>query len=311
MLDGQQKGITLRAYLAKKLQCDPMRITKKYTGACCLGKRIYSINNSKIDLKEIEKARYELDSMEKKFHDKLEEIERKKNSTDEFVIEEKMIVSTPAIDALLNSFGSLNQRNQKPKEQSIPVPQIPFYYPYPYMVPPPPQVFNTSVKSEGASDSNSQCHNNYPFSRKSDDETDHDSLSNNSHHEDSISEESKSQPVPFCDYYGNYGYYQVPMVSQFAVPIPPASMEYQKRPLEYFEDEPQSKKSKLTSNDFSSASLTALLDSFDYEEDLFAIPMPPPMANSPPKPFGKHPSLLIRETSETLAKHLNSAKKTL
>lgn len=40
MLPGME-GITLRAYLANKLNCDPMRITKKFTGAQCLGKRVY------------------------------------------------------------------------------------------------------------------------------------------------------------------------------------------------------------------------------------------------------------------------------
>jgi len=35
------EGTTLRAYLAEKLHCDPMRITKKFTGSSCLGKRVY------------------------------------------------------------------------------------------------------------------------------------------------------------------------------------------------------------------------------------------------------------------------------
>ena len=44
-------GTTLRSYLSSKLQCDPMRITKKYTGDACIGKRVFhptvrSMNNS-------------------------------------------------------------------------------------------------------------------------------------------------------------------------------------------------------------------------------------------------------------------------
>jgi hypothetical protein len=35
------EGTTLRGYLAEKLNCDPMRITKKFAGASCLGKRVY------------------------------------------------------------------------------------------------------------------------------------------------------------------------------------------------------------------------------------------------------------------------------
>lgn len=35
------EGVTLRSYLAERLNCDPMRITKKIAGAsCCLGKRV-------------------------------------------------------------------------------------------------------------------------------------------------------------------------------------------------------------------------------------------------------------------------------
>ena len=38
---------TLRSYLSHKLGCDPMRITKKYSGAACLGKgkRVYQANS--------------------------------------------------------------------------------------------------------------------------------------------------------------------------------------------------------------------------------------------------------------------------
>ena len=33
-----ENGATLRAFLSKKLNCDPMRISKKFAGAKCLGK---------------------------------------------------------------------------------------------------------------------------------------------------------------------------------------------------------------------------------------------------------------------------------
>jgi hypothetical protein len=35
----QPEGSTLRSYLADKLNCDPMRITKKYAANSCLGKK--------------------------------------------------------------------------------------------------------------------------------------------------------------------------------------------------------------------------------------------------------------------------------
>jgi len=34
-------GTTLRTYLSDKLHCDPMRITKKFTGEACIGKRVF------------------------------------------------------------------------------------------------------------------------------------------------------------------------------------------------------------------------------------------------------------------------------
>mmetsp|Transcript_32482 Transcript_32482/g.30962 ORF Transcript_32482/g.30962 Transcript_32482/m.30962 type:complete len:459 (-) Transcript_32482:267-1643(-) len=34
-------GITLRSYLSDKLHCDPMRITKKFAGASCIGKQVF------------------------------------------------------------------------------------------------------------------------------------------------------------------------------------------------------------------------------------------------------------------------------
>ena len=34
-------GTTLRSYLSDKLNCDPMRITKKFTGDACIGKRVF------------------------------------------------------------------------------------------------------------------------------------------------------------------------------------------------------------------------------------------------------------------------------
>jgi len=34
-------GTTLRTYLSEKLHCDPMRITKKFTGDACIGKRVF------------------------------------------------------------------------------------------------------------------------------------------------------------------------------------------------------------------------------------------------------------------------------
>jgi len=80
--DGTQ--LTLRAYLAEKLNCDPMRITKKFTGASCLGKRVYykagstNGNGSKPPPEEIARVNKELEKYEAAFLQKLVEQNREK-----------------------------------------------------------------------------------------------------------------------------------------------------------------------------------------------------------------------------------------
>lgn len=64
--DDPNGGTTLRLYLAEKLRCDPMRITKKFSGPLCLGKRLFRTPGALVgpdvadrivqDLKVLEKA---------------------------------------------------------------------------------------------------------------------------------------------------------------------------------------------------------------------------------------------------------------
>mmetsp|Transcript_63849 Transcript_63849/g.71464 ORF Transcript_63849/g.71464 Transcript_63849/m.71464 type:complete len:743 (-) Transcript_63849:1802-4030(-) len=61
-------GATLRSYLADKLNCDPMRITKKFTGACCLGRRAYHLRDRpRASSAEVEMANFELLHLERRF----------------------------------------------------------------------------------------------------------------------------------------------------------------------------------------------------------------------------------------------------
>ena len=67
------EGKTLRSYLAEKLQCDPMRITKKFAGASCLGKRIHHLCESpQFSRQEIEIAKVEIERLEERFRLRLE-----------------------------------------------------------------------------------------------------------------------------------------------------------------------------------------------------------------------------------------------
>jgi len=67
------EGTTLRSYLAEKLNCDPMRITKKYAGAACLGKRVYHLcDRSQATVADIEMAKAELARLELRFRARVE-----------------------------------------------------------------------------------------------------------------------------------------------------------------------------------------------------------------------------------------------
>jgi len=68
------EGATLRSYLAGKLNCDPMRITKKYAGASCLGRRMYHVRDRRHPtIAEIQLAKAELDHLERRFRMRVEE----------------------------------------------------------------------------------------------------------------------------------------------------------------------------------------------------------------------------------------------
>lgn len=81
--DAHRSGqLTLRAYLAEKLNCDPMRITKKFTGALCLGKRVYhkgsGLHGHVPTDDEVKATTKELLELEAKFKEKLDYNDRKK-----------------------------------------------------------------------------------------------------------------------------------------------------------------------------------------------------------------------------------------
>lgn len=145
-LDERERGITLRAYLAEKLQCDPMRITKKYTGAACLGKRVYHFDYQQADHLEAEKLRRELLTLENSFKTKLEQLNKKK-SNEPAGLDESYRISTPGIDALLQRTKSLPSNPNKGISNNE-APNIPAFHGYPSHIftPPtgyiPPHVFS-------------------------------------------------------------------------------------------------------------------------------------------------------------------------
>ncbi|RYG66620.1 hypothetical protein EON64_09365, partial [archaeon] len=100
------KNITLRAYLASKLRCDPMRLTKKFSGSACLGKRVFHFDYLNAHAAAAEAARRELQALEQQHLDKLREIGRKRSrGGDDEDAHRGRVVSTPAIDALMQRRG--------------------------------------------------------------------------------------------------------------------------------------------------------------------------------------------------------------
>ena len=60
-------GTTLRCYLSETLRCDPMRITKKFAGASCIGKQVFQQADD-VHYGEEEKELCELESLRVVFH---------------------------------------------------------------------------------------------------------------------------------------------------------------------------------------------------------------------------------------------------
>ncbi|CAM9747726.1 unnamed protein product [Choristocarpus tenellus] len=96
------EGTTLRAYLAQKLECDPMRITKKFTGSNCLGKRVYhSCERTLATFEEIKSANTELAELEANFRTQLEQSKERKAR----LLNTGHMVASPIIDAMVRQGG--------------------------------------------------------------------------------------------------------------------------------------------------------------------------------------------------------------
>lgn len=87
-----------------------MRITKKYTGASCLGKRVYHKEMSSSSADEVNRVHKELEVLEGKFLEKLEQVRlerREHESAIEGLYNHPISISTPNIDAMVLHNGSV------------------------------------------------------------------------------------------------------------------------------------------------------------------------------------------------------------
>ena len=76
-------GTTLRTFLSKLLNCDPMRISKKFVGQNCIGKQVFRRRQSdleKLSVEEIEASRNDLAELERRFLERVVQINRTKSA---------------------------------------------------------------------------------------------------------------------------------------------------------------------------------------------------------------------------------------
>ena len=77
-------GTTLRTFLSKLLNCDPMRISKKFVGSNCIGKQVFrrrTADLNRLTAEQIQKSRAELSELERRFLERVAQTNRVKNSS--------------------------------------------------------------------------------------------------------------------------------------------------------------------------------------------------------------------------------------
>eukprot|EP00934_Nitzschia_sp_Nitz4_P005297 Nitzschia sp. Nitz4//scaffold209_size42451//33849//36188//NITZ4_007363-RA/size42451-snap-gene-0.49-mRNA-1//-1//CDS//3329541715//5287//frame0 len=76
-------GTTLRTFLSKLLNCDPMRISKKFVGSNCIGKQVFrrrTADLNRLTPEQIQKSRSELSELERRFLERVAQTNRVKSS---------------------------------------------------------------------------------------------------------------------------------------------------------------------------------------------------------------------------------------
>mmetsp|Transcript_3639 Transcript_3639/g.5548 ORF Transcript_3639/g.5548 Transcript_3639/m.5548 type:complete len:740 (-) Transcript_3639:173-2392(-) len=76
-------GTTLRTFLSKLLNCDPMRISKKFVGSNCIGKQVFrrrAADINRLSQEQIQQSRAELSELERRFLERVAQTNRVKSS---------------------------------------------------------------------------------------------------------------------------------------------------------------------------------------------------------------------------------------
>ena len=134
-------GTTLRTFLSKLLNCDPMRISKKFVGQNCIGKQVFrrrQCDLEKLSNEDIEASRTELAELERKFLERVVQSNRTK---------------TAPKDGKMNSNSNSSNNNDDSNGQTIP----------PWMIPPSETVNtynNVVLAGNSAKETNNNNNNN-------------------------------------------------------------------------------------------------------------------------------------------------------
>lgn len=76
-------GTTLRTFLSKLLNCDPMRISKKFVGSNCIGKQVFrrrTADLNRLTPEQIQQSRAELSELERRFLERVAQTNRVKSN---------------------------------------------------------------------------------------------------------------------------------------------------------------------------------------------------------------------------------------
>lgn len=78
------EGTTLRTFLSELLNCDPMRISKKFVGSNCIGKQVFrrrTADVGRLTAEQLAESRKELAELERKFLERVCKTTRVKNAS--------------------------------------------------------------------------------------------------------------------------------------------------------------------------------------------------------------------------------------
>ena len=104
-------GTTLRTFLSKLLNCDPMRISKKFVGSNCIGKQVFrrrTADLNRLTPDQIQKSRAELSELERRFLERVAQTNRVKSNTMVTTAAAAAAAAAGATGGAVNTASSLN-----------------------------------------------------------------------------------------------------------------------------------------------------------------------------------------------------------